>query len=150
MHETDFVTFQDIHQLMEQMVIKYGCAEAHKRLLRAAQATNPVANNDIIIRNCIINYTIDVFGLSAKKFKKNNNTLDYKKARSSCFFLIKDHTKYSLEDIREFFKFETNSPIRYGIDKMKEIIDQPNIDKAQFKLHQALKGKVMEFINQIN
>jgi len=147
-NENNAITFGSLDALLEKLIIKHGKDKTHSILLYSLKSKNPLIKNDNIIASAIINCAIKSFNLSEKQFKKNN-TLTYKKAKATCYFLIKLHTKYSYEDIRDFFDCETIGAVTYGHDKIKEILDQPNIDRDHAQLHKQTGQQVQDFIDQI-
>lgn len=147
--QQESISFASLDDLLEKLIRKYGKDKTYSILLYSLKTENPLEKNDNIVVNFIVNSAIDKFKVSYKKFKKTNTT-DYKRCKASCFYLIKKYTGYSHKDIKEYFGKEsaTIQPIRYAINKIKDLLEQPKIDKHHYNIHIQLQKEVEQFISK--
>lgn len=145
MTETAAIHYKTLNALIDQLLKTHTAETACIVLKKALELPVSSEKNDDSVREHIMRAGIAVFGLNIHKLKRRKTKV-YIRERWSFYYLIKKHTNYSLADIAHYWKLESKKPIRYGIQRITDLLQNPKIDKEHYALHMQLQEKIDQFI----
>ena len=81
------------------------------------------------------------------RYLQESRTKEYKKARITCFYLLKEHCNLSLAKIKQKFpKYPySRAKILKDIKKMEDIISLPKIDNEHYLIYQSIITNIEKY-----
>jgi chromosomal replication initiation ATPase DnaA len=137
-----------INNAIDSLIAKHGSPKAADLIEALSLESNPQLHS-IDLQKYIIAQVVEIHKIQQKNLAVSR-TEPYKKARKTCFYLLKVHCNLSAAKIKSKFpKYPyTRNQISADIKKMKNIVDLPAIDKNHHTIYQQITNNITKFKQQ--
>jgi hypothetical protein len=137
-----------INNAIDSLIAKHGSQKSADLIEALSLESNPQLHS-IDLQKYIIAQVVEIHKIQQKNLAVSR-TEPYKKARKTCFYLLKVHCNLSAAKIKSKFpKYPyTRNQISADIKKMKNIVDLPAIDKTHHTIYQQITNNITKFKQQ--
>jgi chromosomal replication initiation ATPase DnaA len=137
-----------INNAIDSLIAKHGSQKSADLIEALSLESNPQLHS-IDLQKYIIAQVVEIHKIQQKNLAVSR-TEPYKKARKTCFYLLKVHCNLSAAKIKSKFpKYPyTRNQISADIKKMKNIVDLPAIDKTHHIIYQQITNNITKFKQQ--
>ena len=134
-----------INNGIDSLISKHGSEKAADLIEALSLESNPQLHS-IDLQKYIIAQVVEIHKIQQKNLALSR-TETYKKARRTCFYLLKIHCNLSAAKIKSKFpKYPyTRNQISADIKKMQNIVDLPAIDKQHHQHYQKINENIVKF-----
>ncbi len=143
--------YSDLQQGIDQLIGEFGMPKTIQIIKQLSGSTKVKKQKKQwakLIMTFVISEAFKTFEVEDTE-PKNKLSKQYKEARMASYYILKQYTRLSYNQIGEYFG-QQKYGVYYHITKCKEVLSIPQFHKSFVGQFQTLEERVIQFIAKIN